>query len=192
MSQNRSTKVHSEKEKRGASSVTDLVHIAVMTSLIAVCSFITIPMPLGVPVTLQTFALFFALEFAGGKCATVAFLLYTFIGSLGVPVFAGFASGFGYLLGPTGGFLTGFVVSCMIFWFFEGRIDKGTLAHYLIIALSMASCYLCGVLWFVYSGGGVSFVTALAACVAPFVLPDAVKIVLAVVIARRLSGIIKI
>ena len=179
--------------KNTNSSVRDIVRIAVMTAIIALCSILSIPMPLGVPITLQTFALFFVLEFSGGKNGTVSFLLYALIGALGAPVFSGLASGIGYLAGPTGGFLIGFVFSCLIFWAFEKKIPEKRRTHYLVVALSMAACYVSGTVWFAASSkSGVSFASAFAACVLPFIIPDIVKIALAVIVARRIKKIIKI
>ena len=70
----------------------DLSFIALMTALMAVCSWITIPFSL-VPFTLQTFAVFTALALLGGRRGTLTILLYLCLGLVGLPVFAGFSGG---------------------------------------------------------------------------------------------------
>ena len=86
----------------------DIVYIAVCAALMAVCSWIQIPTV--VPFTLQTFAVFFAVYFLGGKKGTLAVFIYILLGMVGLPVFAGFKGGFGALFGMTGGYIMGFIL----------------------------------------------------------------------------------
>ena len=79
--------------------VRDLVYIAVFTAIIAVLAQISIPMPGGVPMTLQTFAVPLAGLVLGTKRGTLSALLYVLLGTLGVPVFAGLSGGPGIVLG---------------------------------------------------------------------------------------------
>ena len=65
-----------------------MVQIALFAAIIAVCSWIQIPMT--VPFTMQTFAVFCALATLGGKGGTISVLIYIVLGAVGVPVFAGF------------------------------------------------------------------------------------------------------
>ena len=65
----------------------DMVYIAVFAVLIAICSWISIPMT--VPFTLQTFAVFLAVGVLGGKRGSLAVLIYILLGAVGIPVFAG-------------------------------------------------------------------------------------------------------
>ncbi len=172
-------------------SVKDIVRIAVMSALLVVCSWITVSIPvLNVPFTLQTFAVFFALEFIGGRNGTIAFLIYIVLGAVGVPVFSGFNGGIGHLFGPTGGYLIGFIFSCLIYWAFEKKFGYKSPVHYAILALALVACYLCGTIWFsIYMSKG--FIPSLAMCVVPFIVPDVLKIALAVLLAVRLKKIIK-
>ena len=169
----------------------DLVKIASMSALLAVCSWVTIPLPFsGVPVTLQTFAVFFAIEFIGCKRALVSYIVYLAIGAVGVPVFSGFGGGVGHLLGPTGGYLFGFVFTCIFCMIFEKRHKSG-LFHYIILAAGLLVCYICGTAWFVFqTGNGVG--KSLLLCVTPYIIPDAVKIALASFVASKMKKIIKI
>lgn len=74
----------------------DMVYIAIFAVIIAVCSWISVPMV--VPFTLQTFGVFCPVGLLGGKRGTLSVLIYVLLGAVGVPVFAGFSSGIGTLL----------------------------------------------------------------------------------------------
>jgi len=90
----------------------DMAYIAIFAVLIAICSWISIPMT--VPFTLQTFGVFMAVGVLGGKRGSLAVLVYILLGAIGVPVFAGFSGGFGILLNNTGGYIIGFLFSCNV------------------------------------------------------------------------------
>lgn len=148
-------------------------------ALMAICAWITIPI-FDIGYTLQTFAVFLALGLMGGKWGTATIAVYLLLGAAGMPVFSGFRGGFGALLGITGGFLWGFLVSGLLYWALEkwGKLPA--------MAVAMAGCYSCGCLWFsLYSGGGLSLV--LLRCVIPYLIPDALKIWLAYRLSGRLS-----
>ena len=104
--------------------IVDMAYIALFAALMAVCSWISIPAT--VPFTLQTFAIFAALGLLGGKRGTVAVAVYLLLGAIGVPVFAGFQGGIGALLGTTGGYLLGFLLSALIVWGMEARFGSKT------------------------------------------------------------------
>ena len=90
------------------STTKDLVFIALSTTIIIVCSFISIPFY--VPFTMQTFAIFTIIGLFGTKKAFVSVSLYLLLGAIGLPVFSGFRGGVGNLLGVTGGYLIGFLL----------------------------------------------------------------------------------
>lgn len=85
-----------------------LILTGIFAALIAVCSQIMIPMPFGVPITLQTFAVVLAAYMLGRKNACVCLAVYCLLGIAGLPVFSGFGAGILKLIGPTGGFIIGF------------------------------------------------------------------------------------
>ena len=90
----------------------DLVFIALAAALITVCSWISIP--LTVPITLQTFAIFTVVGLLGMRRGTIAVLIYILLGAVGIPVFSGFKGGIGALLGNTGGYIIGFIFSALL------------------------------------------------------------------------------
>ena len=167
----------------------DLALCALFAALIAVCAWISIPAT--VPFTLQTFAIFAALGLLGGKRGTVAVAVYLLLGAIGVPVFAGFQGGIGALLGTTGGYLLGFLLTALIVWGMEARFGSKTGVFLLSAVLGMLVCYAFGTAWYlvVYARtkGAISLATALGWCVVPFLIPDAVKIALSVLLRGRLK-----
>lgn len=167
----------------------DYIYIAVSTALISICSWITIPTV--VPFTLQLFGIFLTLGLLGGKRGTVSVLLYILLGIIGIPVFAGFGSGFGTIAGPLGGFILGFAVLALTVWFFEKFISsKHNIAPIISMIIGLILCYLCGVIHFAafyrLNGNPVSLTSAISTCVLPFLIPDMIKLFLATILFRRL------
>ena len=177
------------EQKKQAIRTLDLVYIAVGAALISVCSWISIPMT--VPFTLQTFAIFFLMVLLGGKRATVSVMVYLLLGAVGVPVFAQFSSGVGVLLGNTGGYLIGFIFIGLIYLAAEQFFGRKLPVQIAALVLGLAVCYAFGTAWFmvVYTraNGAVGIGTVLAWCVIPFILPDLGKMMLALVLARRVA-----
>ena len=171
----------------------DLVYISIFVVLIAICSWISIP--LTVPVTLQTFGVFMAVGLLGGKRGTLAVLVYILMGTLGIPVFSGFTGGIGIIAGTTGGYIVGFLFSALLMWGMEKAFGRNTAVLALSMVLGLVLCYAVGTLWFmaVYgaSSGAIGILTVLGWCVFPFIIPDAAKIFLALILTRRLSGVIQ-
>lgn len=166
----------------------DMVFIAVFAVLMAICSWISIPM--AVPFTLQTFGVFIAVGILGGKNGTLAVLIYIILGAIGVPVFAGFQGGIGVLAGSTGGYIVGFLFSALVMWAMEKFLGRKPVVQILSMVLGLIVCYAIGTVWFmvVYTNnsGAVGLGTVLGWCVIPFIIPDLVKIALAFVLSRRL------
>jgi len=163
----------------------DLAYIALAVALNAVCAFITIPAI--VPFTLQVFAVFFTLEYLGGRRGAIAVWIYLLCGAIGLPVFAGFRGGFSVLLSATGGFIMAFAVVALLY-FAVSFFRAPRYLRYILAPLSLALIYLGGCAWFVYMMGG-TLMHALLVCVVPFILPDVLKIVLALFLSDRLSKI---
>lgn len=171
----------------------DIVYIAVCAALMAICSWISIPTT--VPFTLQTFAVFLAVGVLGGKLGTVSVIVYILLGAVGAPVFAGFSGGFDKIIGPTGGYIVGFIFSALIMWLFEKLLGRKIWVLLVSMILGLIVCYAFGTAWFmvVYANNGnpVNLVTALGWCVFPFIIPDVVKIALALSLSKVLRKAIK-
>ncbi|MDY3281409.1 biotin transporter BioY [Dysosmobacter sp.] len=166
----------------------DLVYCAVSAAIIAVCAWITIPAT--VPFTMQIFGIFMVLGLLGGRRGTTAILVYLLLGAIGLPVFAGFSGGLGALLGTTGGYLLSYLLVGLLYWFLTARLGTSTPVVAVTMVLGLALCYAFGTAWFmiVYArtSGAVGLVTALGWCVFPFIIPDLVKIAMAIALSRVL------
>ncbi len=160
---------------------------SLFAALTAICAWISVPV-LDIAFTMQTFAVFLTLGVLGGKWGSLSILIYLLLGAVGLPVFSGFKGGIGSLVGITGGYIWGFLLSGLVYWALEKPAKSlGKAAVPVSMALGMAVCYLCGSLWFqVYAGGGIGLVAVVVKCVLPYLLPDGVKIALAYAISRRL------
>lgn len=171
----------------------DLVYIAIGAALIAICSWISIPT--AVPFTLQTFAVFFVLLLLGGEKGTIAILTYICLGAIGVPVFAGFSGGFAILLGNTGGYIIGFLFTGLIYILFTRIFKKNIVVKIAALVIGLAVCYAFGTAWFMHvyirNSGEIGLLAVLGWCVFPFIIPDLLKMALAVVVAKRVEPTIR-
>ena len=167
-----------------------LARAALAAALMAICSWISLPT--AVPFTLQTFALFLTLGVLGGRLGALAVGVYLLLGAVGLPVFAGFSGGLGTLLGATGGYLLGFLLTALTVWGAERLWGRSAPVFLASCLAGLGLCYLFGTVWFaaVYasSSGPVGLAAVLGWCVAPFVLPDLAKLALALALRRRLSA----
>lgn len=176
-------------DKKVKFTVRDMCFIAMFAVIIAVCSWISVP--LTVPITFQTFGVFAALGVLGGKKGTIAVIVYVLLGAVGLPVFAGFKLGIGTLLGTTGGYIIGFVLSGIVYWAITDKFGTKLAVTVIAMALGLLVCYAFGTAWFmiVYtrSKGAVTLWSALGWCVFPFIIPDAIKIALAILVSERVG-----
>lgn len=165
--------------------IKDISLCGLFAALLAICAWVSFPV-FGLPVTLQTFGLHFALLLLGGKRGCIAVFVYLALGILGLPVFSGFGGGIGTLLGPTGGYLWGFLTGSLLYWGITAhwgsrvRLPAAVLAQFL--------CYVCGIFWFSYqfAEGSSLWSVFLTTCL-PFLLPDGLKLGLAYLLSRRLG-----
>lgn len=166
-----------------------IAYIGLCTALIAVCSWISIP--LTVPITLQTFAIFLTVALLGLKNGTITVLVYILLGAIGLPVFSGFKSGAAVLLGTTGGYIIGFLFSAIVVGLILKFFGKSTLVMFISMIIGLIVCYIFGTIWFmiVYmkNTGDIGLVSVLSWCVIPFIIPDIIKIILAIILYKPLS-----
>lgn len=176
-----------------SSKTMSIVYCGVFVALIAICSWISIPMT--IPFTLQTFAVCLATALLGTKRGTVTVIVYILLGLVGVPVFSGFKGGPGALFGTTGGYIIGFIFTAIIVGLITDKFGKSVPVLAISMALGIIVCYVFGTIWFinVYTNTKepVGIMTALSWCVFPYLIPDAVKIALAVFLTKRLDKFVK-
>lgn len=175
---------------RSRTAVKDLVFTAMFAAIIAVCSILSIPIG-EVPVTLQTFAVCLSAAVLGWKRGTLSVLVYVLLGAVGVPVFAGMSGGVGILAGPTGGYIIGFIPAALIIGLAADKWERRALPLTLAMALGVLVCYAIGTVWFMVVTG-MHLGESLMLCVVPFLIPDAVKIALAMVLSNRLSKVVRV
>lgn len=170
----------------------DLSYIAIGAALIAICSWLSIPFT--VPFTLQSFAVCLLAALLGWKHGLLAVLVYMLLGAAGLPVFSGFRAGLGVLLGATGGYIAGFLLTALVIGLVAQRWPGKSLPLAAAMLLGMLLCYTCGTLWFVIvytqSSGPIGVWGALSLCVFPFLIPDTLKCALALFLAQRLRPIL--
>ena len=166
----------------------ELAYIALGTALIAVCAWITVPFT--VPFTLQLFAVYLVLMLLGGRNGTVSIAVYLLLGAIGVPVFSGFKGGFGVLVGMTGGYLFGMLLIGIVYWIFTKLLSHRLWTELLAFVLGLMLCYLFGTVWFSVVNGEKGFFASLTVCVVPFLLPDAAKIALAVLLGKKIRPLL--
>ena len=89
----------------------DIVYCGIFATITAILAQISIPLPGGVPLTLQTFAVSLAGILLGSKKGFISILVYVLMGAIGLPVFSGFSAGIGAIVGATGGFILSFPIN---------------------------------------------------------------------------------
>jgi biotin transport system substrate-specific component len=158
-------------------------YLAIFTSLLVIFSWISIPLPIGVPITLQTFGIFL-ISLIFQKDSWKVLLLYLVLGSIGLPVFSNFTGGIGIILGPTGGFLIGFLISSFVMYFKKIPII-------ILILLEMIIIYSFGIFWFMISTGN-TLIKSITILVPTFIWFDLAKLILAFITFKILNKYIKL
>ncbi|MDD3369264.1 MAG: biotin transporter BioY [Lachnospiraceae bacterium] len=178
----------SNKNASNKISTTQLVYAALFTAILAICSWISIPS--AVPFTMQTFAVFITLSLLGGKLGSLVIFVYILLGDIGVPVFSGFKGGPGALFGTTGGYILGFILTALVYWMITALCGNKLYIRITALLLGLTLCYAFGTIWFMYLyaavNGPVSVMTALGWCVFPYLIPDFIKLALALFLRGRL------
>lgn len=159
---------------------------AVMTAVTCVLAPISIPIG-PVPITLTNFAIFLGLYILGTKGEMISYIAYMLIGLAGVPVFSGFTGGPGKIVGPTGGYVIGFVPTLLLAGIMMDKANGKIISDFLAMALGMVVCYTFGTLWLAYQGQ-MGFMQALLLGVIPFIPGDLIKIALAAFFGTRIRG----
>lgn len=168
--------------------VRNMARCGLFTAVLTVCAWIAIPVG-DIAVTLQTFGIFLTLGLLGGKWGSITVFVYLLLGAVGAPVFSGFRGGMGALLGTTGGYISGFMLTSLVYWLLTSIKDS---PHIRLIAmvLGLLLCYGCGTAWYVWGylgGSSLSLGAVLLKCVVPYLIPDAIKLFLAWVLTKRLK-----
>ena len=177
--------MENSKEKNKKNSTSTMAVVALMTAVLCVLAPFSIPIG-PIPISLATFGLYLSIIILGRKRAVWVCLMYLLIGFIGLPVYSGFSGGPAKLLGPTGGYLIGYVFLTFIAGFFVDKFSKNRCLCLLSLAIGTAACYILGTAWLSYQMG-LAFREAFMIGVVPFLPGDVVKIVAAVWIGLKIK-----
>jgi biotin transport system substrate-specific component len=180
--------------KNNRKAIFNLTLTALFAALTAAGTFVSVPLPFSpVPVVLQNLFAVLSGLVLGPVSGSGAVALYLAAGTIGLPVFAGASGGFVHLIGPTGGFLLGYLLSAFTGGLIAGKPRAGKKCPLRRLALAsavgMLSVYVPGVirLKFALDSG---WAGALAAGFFPFLIGDLIKTAAAVSIAARLRPLL--
>jgi len=171
-------------EKR---SLRGMAYASMFGALTAVGAYIMIPLP-PVPITMQTLFVSLAGALLGGYLGALSQVVYILLGVIGLPVFAGGKAGFGVLIGPTGGYLIGFVIGAFIIGKLTSlRREPGLLWLMGAMAAGISIVYTLGIIQLMIVAK-LSFVKAISVGLLPPLPGDIIKIVIASLICRKIRG----
>ena len=174
------SEVQTQATKTTRFSIKDICYVGLFTAVIAVMAQISIPMPLGVPMTMQTFAITLAAIILGAKFSTISCVI------------ANFSAGFDKFVGPTGGFLISFPLMAFIIGFGVEHRKAFKGAFLLFLILGTVVNYVVGVVMFCLLTKSTVMV-GITACVLPFIPTAIIKAILACMIGfpvrKRLPGL---
>jgi len=166
----------------------DMCLIALFTALMAVCAQIAVPLPGGVPFTLQTWAIALAGVVLGPKNGTIATLVYIALGAMGAPVFANWSGGFAIIVGRTGGFIMSFPLIALLAGF-GARMGKREIVKviWLIVGLTLGTALnlFVGMVYFDFVMQ-VGWQAAFGFSVAPFLVSSVLRIVFVAVLGKSI------
>jgi biotin transport system substrate-specific component len=192
--------VASVSQTKPGLSTLEIAQCAVVIALIAVGAQITVAVG-PVPFTLQLLVVVLASLIFKPRQALIALAGYVLLGLVGLPVFSGAAGGFGKICGLTGGYIYGFIVSAFLGSLLRRAVlgksgqpgrARRIASDVAACVVTVAVCYAIGTVHFMavssFAGSGVDLAYVLGACVIPFILPDVLKCVAAVLIAWALRA----
>jgi biotin transport system substrate-specific component len=154
-----------------------LTLVGVMAAVACILGPLSLPIGV-VPISLTNLVIYFAIYVLGGKRGTLSYIVYLFIGLVGLPVFSGFSGGFPKLFGPTGGYLIGFIFMAFISGIFIDKFSNKIYMCFLGMILGTIATYIFGTAWLAYQAH-LTFNAALAVGVLPFIPGDIVKMIIA-------------
>ncbi|HHV24898.1 MAG TPA: biotin transporter BioY [Methanosarcina sp.] len=164
-----------------------MVFASLFAALTAAGAYIQVPIPFSpVPVTLQVFFVLLAGSMLKSKWGSLSMIVYTLLGIAGLPVFAGGSSGMGVLLGPTGGYIIGFILAAYTIGKLSEKAENTDKSSLFINSLNMSAgilvFYACGFVQLIFVAD-VGPGTALALGVIPFLPGEIIKAAVAAYIA---------
>ncbi|MCL7416089.1 MAG: biotin transporter BioY [ANME-2 cluster archaeon] len=172
--------------------VKPLIYAALFAALTAIGAFIKIPLPISpVPLTLQVFFVLLAGLVLGARLGGTSMVVYVVLGIIGLPVFSGGSSGLGVLLGPTGGYLIGFVAAAFVTGLIYNKAANSKPSAIGAMIAGLFVIYLFGVVQLSFIAN-MSIQQAVAVGMVPFLIGDAIKIIAVLIVADRIRPFLTI
>ena len=166
----------------------DIVTLALFSALTAIGAYISIPLPFSeVPITLQTMFTYLAGAVLGGYLGALSQLIYLLIGLAGLPIFAGGGSSLSVLIGPSGGYLLGFILAAFVIGELK-KLKRGFVWLFICMVVGTIIIYVLGVAQLM-NWAKISLNQAIVIGVLPFIFGDIIKILLATYITERVEKI---
>lgn len=167
-------------------SVQKMAIIALMTAVLCILAPISMPVFISpVPISLGVLAVYLTAYVLSPLDATISVIIFILLGTFGLPVFSGYSGGLSKLVGPTGGYIIGFLFTVYISSLFI-HMKKGIIFDVIGMITGLALCYILGTIWFSYQQGK-GFIASLLLCVVPFLIGDAIKIIVAVILGTQIN-----
>lgn len=169
----------------------DISNVALFSALTAIGALFSVPLPFSrVPITLQTLFTYMAGTLLGCYLGALSQLVYIIIGISGLPIFAGGKSGFTVLLGPTGGYLVGFVVAAYVIGKMT-QVKKNPSLPWLLLCMMIGTVtiYTSGIVQLM-NWTKITLDKAVIVGVAPFIAGDLLKMFIAAYISRVVRKIL--
>lgn len=183
-------KLETSEEKithpRWGLTVRNICVIGMFTALMCAVAPIAIPM-VPVSITLATLMVYTISSLFSFKIAPLIITLYVALGAIGLPVFSNFTSGVGILVGPTGGYIFGYILAAIVESLLITFYKNKKWMYPVAMVVATVVIYAFGSAWFmIYMKGKYTFAQTMMACVVPFLIGDSLKIVLSSILGIRL------
>jgi biotin transport system substrate-specific component len=165
-----------------------MVYTSLLAALTAVGAYIHIPLG-PVPIVLQNLFVLLAGLLLGSRWGAISMATYLLLGAVGLPVFSGAKGGIAHFMGPTGGYLVGFLLAAYLTGYVSERFQNRAAADIAAVILGSIAIYAVGAPWLKITTG-LSWAKVLTIGMLPFLIGDALKAGAAVVLARKLRPLV--
>lgn len=172
--------------KKRKINIHELCAVGLITAFICVVAPLSIPTPLGVPMTMQTFAIILAGIILGAKKGALSTLLYVLLGVIGLPVFSNFTGGWQSLIGPTGGFILTFPIMAYLIGLGVKYRAKYRWSLWVGLIAGTTANFLGGILIFCLITNS-SLAVGCATCILPFIPGTILKTILATMLGLHVQ-----
>lgn len=170
------------------SKTKSMIKIALMTAIMCIISPFSVPLPFTpIPISLANLIIYISCCILGSKKGTISVILYLFMGSIGLPIFSGFSGGISKLVGPTGGYLLGFLFCAIFTGIFVENFEEKIYMYPVGMIIGTIICYVFGTAWLAFQLK-LGFVEAMFMGVIPYLIGDALKIVASTLLGYTLRN----